>query len=108
MGFPIDVTKTVTLDSSGSGTVKIGPTSSGQTWRITRASVQTSTAVKVPQALLYQGNKTTFISGTVSGSNDTDDALNVLLTGSGYIMCVWTGGDAGAVATLTVAGEQVD
>lgn len=106
MGFPVDATKSVVLDSSGNGTVKLGPTSSGQSWHITRASVQVSSNTKEPTANLWLGNKTKFISGSYTGSNDTDNELNEYLNGSGYIMCIWTGGDAGATATLTIAGEQ--
>lgn len=106
MGFPVDNNKSVTLDASGNGTVKVGPTNSGQLWHITRASVQVSSNTKEPTANLWLGNKAKFISGTYTGSNDTDDALNEYLGGTGYIMCIWTGGDPGATATLTIAGEQ--
>lgn len=100
-------TAQVVLDSNGSGTISFGPARPNERWLVTRVGVQVSTQVNEAQAKLYRGSVGvgTYISGSVSGSTgDTDDSLNESLF-SGETLCVqWTGGDAGATATLTYWG----
>lgn len=94
----------VTLDASGAGTVDIlVPTL--QTWQVFRVAVQVTSNVLEPTARVYvdslgPGN---FLAGTYSGSNDSSDENLTLMPGQ-HLLCQWTGGDAGAVATLSVFG----
>lgn len=101
--LPLDVSATVTLDASGNGTVKLGPTSTRQTWHVTNAAVQVSSNTLEPTANLYQNGLASKLGGTYTGSNDSSD-LDVTVRG-GFIMCVWTTGDAGAKATLFLQGS---
>ncbi len=99
--------QSVTLDGSGNGQVQFGPTRT--TWIVKRASVRTSTAVNMPTAVLYRGtvNPGSIISDTYSGSGDTDSDINEepLYPGQFYT-CRWTGGDAGALATISYSGTE--
>lgn len=107
MGFPFGPTsKSTTLSASGTGQVKVGPFNPRQRWHVTRATVQVSSATAEPTATLYLGSVGGGrLGGTYTGSNDMTD-LDVWLSNSATILCVWTGGDAGATATLTLEGTQ--
>jgi hypothetical protein len=101
----------VTLDSSGAGTVRLGPRAHGQTWHPRIASVATSTAIKSPTCKLYIGGRTLnssiLLDGTYTGEQNATDAItgSELRLGT-YVWAVWSGGDAGAQATLTLTGTQ--
>jgi hypothetical protein len=99
--------RSVTLDGSGNGAVTFGP--SRTAWLIERMSVRVSSNTDEPQANVYRGepNPATQISGTYSGSNDTDSQVsdNPLFPGE-YYTCQWTGGDPGATATISFSGRE--
>lgn len=100
-------TKRVTLNGTGTGTVSFGPGRPNEKWTVTRIGVQVSSAVLEAQAKIYRGTVGvgSFISGSVSGSTgDTDDSLNETLWSGETLSVQWTGGDAGAVATVTYWG----
>ena len=96
----------VTLDGSGTGTVRFGPTRPGERWHVTSVSVSVSTNTSTPVAKVYRGNvgPGTFISGTYDGALDTDPQLNEQLWPGEYLSVQWTGGDSGATATATYRG----
>lgn len=99
--------RSVVLDGSGNGSVTFGP--DRFPWIIQRVSVRVSSNTNEPQANIYRGsvNPGSFVSGTFSGTNDTDSNLNdgVLNIGEQYV-CAWTGGDAGATATVSFYGME--
>lgn len=100
----------VTLDASGNGTAKIGPTGHGQVWHPQIVSVSTSTATKSPTCKTYAGPAATqqyFVDGTYTGEQNSTDAIagTDLYLGS-FVWGVWTGGDVGAQATVTVRGTK--
>lgn len=99
----LDVVAQTTLNASGAGSVKLGPTSARQTWNVTNAAVAVSSDNSEPTATLYLNTQASKLAGTATGSNDST-ALDVTLR-NGYILCVWTGGDAGAIATLSLQGS---
>lgn len=104
-------TRTVVLDGSGNGSVSFGPQYGGTQWVIQRMSVIVSSNTNEPEANVYRNTigQGSLISGTYSGSNDTDSQVNdgPLYPGESYI-CRWTGGDPGATASITFYGEQYD
>jgi hypothetical protein len=102
-GLVLDAVASVRLDGAGNGSVRLGPTSTRQTWRVTLAVVRVSTNVLEPTANLYQNTRSSSIGGTYTGSNDQSDLD--LLVRNGFILCDWAGGDAGAVATLNLHGQ---
>lgn len=94
-----------TLNSSGTGLVDMEvPTL--QTWRVTKWAVSTTTNVKEPTAAVYIGAESpaNLIDSTYTGSGDASDENQVVMPGQ-HILCRWTGGDVGAVATLSIFGE---
>jgi hypothetical protein len=76
---------------------------------IDRISVATATNKREPIARIYKGtiNDGTLITGTYSGSNDTDDAIpNGQLWPGEYYTCQWTRGDSNITAIVTFSGTE--
>jgi hypothetical protein len=108
--LPLSESAFVTLNASGNGTAKIGPAAHGIVWKPTRVAIKTSTAVLSPVCQLFVGTAATsdnFIDGTFTGQQNATDAVvgQEVRIGS-YVWAVWTGGDVGAQATLTVTGSK--
>lgn len=99
----------VTLDGSGNGQVSLGPPS-GAVWRLRLASVSTTSAVKQPQAFLYRGSTsgpTEQIDSTFLGNSASSGKVAGAPFFQGQVLWAkWTGGDAGAIATLQAYGQQ--
>ncbi len=96
----------VTLDGSGNGTVRMAPV--GCKWEIKRTYVKCSTNVNEAVMTVYQGtvSPTTYIEDTQMGSTgDTSDTTHFIEDGNALFF-TWTGGDVGAIATVTISGWQ--
>ncbi len=106
---PLSETQQITLDGTGTGTARLGP-AFGQSWSPSTVSVKASTAILEAQCRIYLGSDTSdvnFVDGTLSGSTgDSTDRITGPFRLPNYIFAVWTGGDAGAVATLSVLGSR--
>lgn len=94
-----------TLDAAGDGQVTIQPP--GVDWLVTLLTVATSTAVLTPEARVYVNGTSDadLIEGSYNGARDTSDTEHPLTAGDRLIV-KWTGGDAGARATVRVSGWQ--
>jgi hypothetical protein len=106
---PLQDSRSVTLDANGYGVVTFGPGRPNTRWLVNRISVQVSSNTNEPTANVYRGtiNPGTFITGTYSGSNDTDSQVsdNPLYPGE-YYSVEWVGGDAGATAIVSFGGRE--
>ena len=99
----------VTLDGTGGGTARVGPRAHGVVWRPTVASLKVSgTITNSPTCTLYVGSSATddnVVDGTYTGElNSTDAVTGSELRLGAYVWAVWSGGDAGHQATLSVTG----
>lgn len=108
--LPLSEAAYVTLNASGNGTARIGPTAHGITWKPVRVGIKTSTAVLSPTCQIYAGSSATpdnFVDGTFTGQQNATDAITgqELRLGQ-WVWAVWTGGDIGAQATVTVTGSK--
>ncbi len=110
---PLNESASVTLDASGDGTIRMKPLSAGEHWLPTLASVSAATNVKEAQCRIYIGSaaaQQNFVDGTLSGSTgDSTDRVtgyDINATQQPYIWAVWSGGDAGASATLVLSGTK--
>jgi hypothetical protein len=110
---PLNETQSVTLNGSGAGTVKIGPVGHAVTWSPAVASVSCvpSPPTNEAQCKIFVGEDTTqrnYRDGTFSGSSGdaTDKVAGTIRMGK-FVWAVWTGGDPGASATLTLSGEAM-
>jgi hypothetical protein len=104
-------TATVILNGSGAGTARAGPISARETWQPAVASVSVATNTSEAQCKIYIGDSVSpanFIDGTLSGStgDSTGNVAGSQVPLGYYIWAVWSGGDAGQVATLNVSGAK--
>jgi hypothetical protein len=108
--LPLNVSAQVTLDGSGDGTASIGPLSSGEVWSGLTAAVRVATNVNEAICSIYSGAAATAGYGrgatTWGSTGDSTSQLSEVRVG-GQVFAVWTGGDAGQVATLTVTGTKL-
>lgn len=111
--LPLQESGSVTLDGSGNGTVRLRPVSSREYWLPSLASVGCSTNVNEAQCKIYIGPSATpqyFVDQTVDGSSgDSTDRVSGYVIArhqQPYIWAVWSGGDAGAQATMVVSGTK--
>ena len=98
-----------TLDGSGNATIIVGPRNALQTWYPNRISVNVTSNVKEPVFKYYRGTtvgNVNYIDGTYTGSNDSSQVLGIVLHPGESLLCQWTGGDVGAIATVTLGGEM--
>jgi hypothetical protein len=102
---------TAVLNGAGAGTARTGPSGARETWYPTNAAVSCSTNVAEAQCRIYVGDQpipSNLVDSTLSGS--TGDATGRVgaapVTLGRYVWAVWTGGDPGAVATLSVTGTR--
>lgn len=113
---PLNTFATVTFDGSGNGKAPAGPVHTGEVWHVASAAVATSqgaaNVVKDAQCQLFLGAIATLgqlLDTTLTGSSgDTSDApaaAGPIYPGQ-VITAVWTGGDAGAVATMSINGTR--
>ena len=108
--LPLSESASVTLNASGNGTARVGPNAHGVVWKPSRIAVKVSSQTLSPTCQLFVGSSATsenFIDGTYSGAqNATDSAVGQELRLGQYVWAVWTGGDVGAQATLTLTGSK--
>lgn len=105
---------TVTLDGSGNGTVQLTPDGPTEHWAIAVAAVKISTNVAEAICRVYVGPSATdpyFVDASFGGStgDNTDRVAGYDIFRSGphpSVFAVWAGGDAGAIATLTLTGTR--
>lgn len=101
----------VVLDGSGNGTAKVGPLSARESWTPAVVSVKATTNTKEATCTTYAGAAAQapyFLDSTYAGSSGDSTgrgAAKTLRVGQ-YVWAVWTGGDPGAVATVTVIGTK--
>lgn len=105
----LDTFAAVTLDAGGGGRVQLGPRT-GEMWRPTVAGVSTNTAAKLPQCSIYVGsaaNPISLVDHSYTGHADSTSRISGTVVYPGHsIWAVWSGGDPGAVATLSLFGTK--
>jgi hypothetical protein len=119
----LNETATVTLNGSGNGTARISPgqpgapgsgvgaaRNSGLLWNLAGIAVSVATNVKEAQASAYVSygiqsqTPGDFQGQTQTGSTGDTCTVTASLRPGDWITVEWTGGDAGAVATMRVFG----
>jgi hypothetical protein len=98
---------TVVLDGGGNGTCPpLGPSSFGETWTISGVSLEASTNVSEAYGNVRL-NGALIGTTTWASTGDTGVAASLVMVMTGQVLtATWTGGDAGAVATMTVLGTR--
>lgn len=98
------------LGASGGGQVELGPQNgTAANWRVTSVIVQTSRPYLAPiprvQLYLNEVDPTNSLGLGPDGSFGTFVGEHTLSRGA-KLIAVWSGGQSGDVATMTVNGEQ--
>lgn len=103
--WPLWEERTGTLDTSGTATVRIGPTRPGTRWRITTIAVRSDSAIKVPLAAVFRGTVgTNSLGGSYTGTQDADTSIDLELYAGDFLSVRWTAGDIGASVAVSVSG----
>lgn len=107
--LPLNVKAYAVLDASGNGTASTGPESYQEQWSGLTAAVGVATNAKEATCAIYTGAAATpgYQRGatTWGSTGDATSNLSTVQVG-GQVFAVWTGGDPGARATLTVTGTK--
>ena len=98
------ISATVTINGAGYGFVRFQATD--KKLQITNLSVSVSTAVEEATATVYKNQIGSLyrLSGSYAGSSGDSNNDTVYLNQGESMYVVWTGGDAGAIATATISG----
>lgn len=109
MTLPLNEGTTTVLDAAGNGRAELGPTFGPAHWHVTATSVRTSSPGQgsIPLCELYAGTEDAsgYIDTSYDGSADSCDIPYDLTQGSKTI-AIWTGGNPGDTATLSVTGTK--
>lgn len=101
--------KSVVLDSTGAGQIPIGPDTGPANWQVTGILTQTNRpgVSPIPRVQLYLDvvDPANALGLSYDGSFG-QAAGDQLLTRGQHIIAVWTGGQSGDRATITVNGEK--
>lgn len=104
--------RSATLDATGSATIELGPgvpTGGPPNWRVTSLVTQTNRVNRapIPRVSVYLDTVApeNVLCVSPNGSFGQANGNQELSRGS-KLVAVWTGGQAGDVATLTVNGEM--
>lgn len=106
---PFTRSASVVLNGSGGGTAAVGPSITDEVWTVAVAAVSASTNVSEATCKTYAGSTTAggFVDGTTWGSTgDSTSSFSAPVYSGQQVFAVWTGGDAGAIATLVVTGTR--
>lgn len=94
----------------GNGTAKIGPISAREVWYPETVSVnvnQNPTNEATCQVFTGDANTRRLRDNTFTGSSgDSTSNVGGAIRCGEFVWAVWTGGDSGQVATVTVVGEK--
>jgi hypothetical protein len=103
--------RSTVLDASGTGRLQLGPDQGSPYWRVTAVTVKTSRPGKSPvpafDFYLDQEDANGQQGTTYDGSRNESDVDIELVRGQ-HLIAVWTGGQAGDVATFSVSGYKGD
>lgn len=95
------------LDASGAGTVELGPDSGVPYWNVTKYIVGTSRpgVAPIPSCTVYldEQSQRGKQGATYDGSRDESDC-DIDMSRGQHLIAVWTGGQAGDEAHLSVTG----
>ena len=103
--LPLRESGEVTLDANGDGTVEL--TCDVEQWDIAMCGlrVQPRPVTLEPECSVYIDGL--FVGGSQSASLDSDSTFNQMMQKSQKIRAVWTGGDVGSTAILTLTGSRI-
>jgi hypothetical protein len=95
----------VTLDGTGAGTISdVGPVNHGERWVINATQTAVPASVAQSRLSIFWAGLTAMVEGTYSANMDNTNTIFELMAGR-KLYYVYSGGDAGVVATITLRGK---
>ena len=104
--MPLRVSDQVTLDANGNGQVELKNSNYGTTWtvKLIGLRVEPRPSTLEPECSVFHDGL--FLGGSMTASLDADSAITEIVQTGEAIQAVWTGGDPGKTAILSLGGEQ--
>jgi hypothetical protein len=107
----LNASQAVTLDANGSGRVELGPSTSAgpANWRVDGVIIQTDRPgeAPIPRVQVYLDQENPSGSQGLSYDGSFNQGTVDLTIGRGSnLIAVWSGGQAGDRASMTVTGEK--
>lgn len=102
--LPLRITRTVTLNGSGAGTIQFTVDVPLLNIQVVALRVDPRPVTLEPECSVFIDG--TFVGGSQAASLDSDTTFNQVVEQQRQIKAVWTGGDAGATATITFSGMK--
>jgi len=107
----LDTSASVKLDASGNGTAQAGPGLPGVSWQPETVAVSAAPPVSSEaQCNVYLGLSAqagSLLGATSTGSTgDSTDVHGQTVWPGQFLIAVWTGGDPGATATMSIFGQK--
>ena len=108
---PLQASGSVTLNASGGGTLSLGPDGSRgpANWRVNGVILQTSRpgVAPIPRAQVYLDDAVAAQSQGLSYDGSfAQGACDIVMVRGQKLICTWTGGQSGDVASMTLTGEK--
>jgi hypothetical protein len=104
---PLDTNRTAVFNAAGIARLEIGPVVFGETWRIRRMTVSTSSTANTDARVYLNAEiDTRMVAGSYSGDrdfNETDITLQTL----DKLIVVWVDGTPGANASFLLQGTSI-
>ena len=105
----LDVLRSTVFDANGEARITIFPDRARDVWKIWRYVVNT-TSLGQTRCFVYRGSEQTgaHIDFTRTGNNDVSENVRDTEIDFGRpLIFVWTGGDVGAEASVSILGEVI-
>lgn len=103
---PLDTNRTAIFSALGIARLEIGPVIFGETWRVRRMTVSTTSAANTDVRVYLNAEiDSRMVAGSYSGDRDFNETDITLQTLDRFIV-VWVSGTPGALASFLVQGTS--
>lgn len=103
--LPLNDSVQIALNANGAAILRIGPANVYQVWQVEAVAINCTVSSPNPVVNVYNSNNpsTQYLGGTYNGAQNSAKIAATLHAGQ-QICATFTGGQAGAIATLAVQG----
>lgn len=102
--LPLRISGQVVLNGSGAGTIEFTVDVSLWFLQVAAVRVDPRPVILEPECSIYVDG--TFVGGSQAASLDSDTTFNQSVEQQRIVKAVWTGGDAGSVASISFTGTK--
>jgi hypothetical protein len=103
---PLDTNRTAMFNAAGVARLEIGPVVFGETWRVRRMTVSTSSTANTDARVYLNAEiDTRMVAGSYSGDRDFNET-DITLQNLDKLIVVWVDGTPGANASFLLQGTS--